>query len=150
MNASGRNHTSETDCKAAIEEVMKTARAYDKTFWTHLAELKAYHVEFPDDVVKIDDKKILTMKSGRSQKYDTLKQWMETMIGYERHKGNVENRYGLKVYEKMGSIEQLAMVDEYVCFDLELYETASKEAQKQRLDDNGKGLMSLYGSLLGS
>lgn len=49
----------------------------------------------------------------------------------------------------MGSIEQLAMVDEYVCFDLELYETASKEAQKQRLDDNSRGLMSLFGDAFG-
>ena len=100
MKASGRDHTSATDHEAAIEEVMKTARAYDKTFWKHLAELKAYHDEFPDDVVKIDDKKILTMKSGRSQEHDTLKRWMEVMIGCAQKKGNEEN-YGLKAYEKI-------------------------------------------------
>jgi predicted transcriptional regulator YheO len=78
MDASGRDRTLESDIDAAIEAVMKTARAYDKTFWTNFAELVEYIGEYPNDFVNIRGVKILVIDNSRNRgKYKPLKQWME-------------------------------------------------------------------------
>jgi molybdopterin converting factor small subunit len=143
MKASGRDHTSETDCKAAIEEVMKTARAYDKTFWTNFAELVAYIRAHPDDFETIGDDVILVIDISRNrEKYKPLKRWVEVMNGYTKHKNYEENAYGLKAYEMMGSIEQLALVDKGVCFNPELYGEANTNAQEGKFSGNQADLLS--------
>jgi hypothetical protein len=142
MKASGRDPTSETDCKAAIERVMKTARAYDKTFWTNFAKLVAYIRAHPDDFETIGDDVILIIDTSRNKEYVPLKRWVEVMNGYTKHNNYKENAYGLKAYEMMGSIEQLALVGKGVCFNPELYGEANTNAQERKLSGNQSELLS--------
>jgi hypothetical protein len=143
MNASGRDCTSATDCKAAIEAVMKTAHAYDKTFWKYFAKLVAYIGEHPDDFVTTGGVKVLIIDSRNKEKeYDHLKRWLEVMNGYSNHKNYTENAYGLKAYEMMGSIEQLALAEKYVCFDPVLYGEAYVIFQERKCSSNQRDLLS--------
>jgi hypothetical protein len=143
MKASGRDHTLETDCKAAIEAVMKTARAYDKTFWKNFAKLVAYIGAHPNDFVTIGDVDILVIDSSKnSEEYIALKEWMEVMNGYTAHMEITEHAYGLKAYKMMGSIEQQALAENCVCFNPVLYEEALVIAKTRKMSSNQVDLLS--------
>jgi hypothetical protein len=143
MKAYRRDLTSETDREGAIEAVMKTARAYDKTFWTHFTKLVAYIGEHPNDFVTIGDTEILIIDTSKNQeKYNPLKKWLEVMNGYSNHMNYTEHSYGLKAYKMMGSIEQLALAEKRVCFNPVLYGSANVTAQERKFSSNQLGLIS--------
>ena len=135
MEASGRDPSLPPDCEAAFEAVMKTARAYDKTFWRNFAKLLEYIRDHPNDFVAIGGVDILVIDSSRNkEEYHYLKQWVEVMNGYTNYMKYKEGEFGLKAYKMMGSIEQQALAGKRVCFEPMLYGQALAIAQKEKMD----------------
>jgi len=119
--------------EAAINAIAKLANRCNKTFWRRYNELKKYREDFPDDVVD----GILTIDMKRENgKYKDLHDWLVTQNGHLKANGfsdNNDNHWGIKAYERMGSIEQLALLRMNVTFDTALHDKAMKKRLKNNL-----------------
>ena len=91
--------------------------------------LEEYRIKFGnEDTVVIDGQSILLISLNRNGgEYEVLYKWVCTMNGYFRHNQFTERVYAFKAYERMGSIEQVALAKLDVCFDVDLYCRAVKE-----------------------
>jgi hypothetical protein len=121
----------------AIARVVEIASGYCNTFWSNLNDLKVYRDTYAYDVMIVDGKCILTVDEHRSgRKYAYLNRWMMSMNGYSKKFKENEQEYGIKAYQQMGTLEQIALAELDVCFDPDTMKKAMEKRTRERLIEN--------------
>lgn len=132
------------DTTMAIDAIVKLASRCDKTFWNNFEKLKKYRKDYPDDVVEVEVNrekvKVLTIDTN---KYSRLHDWLVMQNGHRAEYGvtsDNDDHWGIKAYERMGSIEQLALSGIDVTFIPALHQKAmiKRDEEKQTKADMEK------------